>query len=712
MFAMNRTGSEPRQGIARTPLKSRLGVFASLLIVGAVLIAWHLVIRSEGTHWASPLRLGDWLFNLALALTLLVPAWAAGTVIARPLLGQADDPLGDLLAALGIGVGALSLLIFAAGLLHLLYSPLFLAGGIALFALLYRPGLAAGRAQFSDLRAWAAQRPDPPLSTARRVVIVVQAITLLFVCLRNTIPLVGDAPDQDGVTYHLPGPALYLQAHYMMPLPDIPLTNGPSGLEMLAIPGLMADTDTLLKMLNLLFALLLGLATYAFCKRHFPEADARLGVTIFFLPNWIVELMAGTVVDFATAFLLLLGVSDALAWLNRQDTPGAANPMRAGIANDRLLIRAGLLMGLAVSFKLTSGPGIPAAIIVLGAYILIRGKEPILVRVWIAGRAGVLLGVAAVLPVAPWLLKNRIWFHNMLYPAANLDNGGNCTVSANGCTAIASGPGSGALANAATHLWWTITTTGSLYWNFLGPMCLAILILPALRATRPALCFLVVGAALWLWLVPLFYPPRYWIAMVAMAAALCAVGLGEIRRRCGLGPRLFDTLLVLFLLPASLFTLLIAMGLAQRSGAFDLATGKISPYTFLADRVRPYRAIDWVNTHTSPGTEIAMVNSSMGYYLHRPYLNDWYGTRFQQLEGGGAARRADLAQWCATGVRYVVFNHADHEYNADLPAGIHPLAHYAWTRIPGLVQKVAFSWRGVDVLAVSPCQVGGSTASP
>ncbi len=541
--------------------------------------------------------------------------------------------------------------------------------------------------------------------------IIVQVITLIFACLRNTIPLVGDAPDQDGVTYHLPGPALYLQAHHMMPLPDIPLANGPSGLEMLAIPGLMADTATLLKMLNLLFALLLGLATYTFCKRHFPEADARLGVTLFFLPTWIVELMAGTVVDFATAFLLLLGVSDALARLSRQDAPSAAKPWRAVTADDRLLIRAGLLIGFAVSFKLTSGPGIPAAILIVCGGLLLRRDVPILVRLSVAIRAAILVGVAAVLPVAPWLIKNRIWFHNLLYPAANLDNGGNCTVSANGCTAISSGAGGGALAHAATHLWWMIATTGGLYWNFVGPLCLAILVLPAMRVARPALCFLVVGAALWLWLVPLFYPPRYWLAMVAMAAALSAVGLGEISRRFGLRPRLFDTLLVLFLLPASLFTLLIALGLAQRSDAFDLATGKISPYTFLADRVRPYRAIDWVNTHTSPGTEIAMVNSSMGYYLQRPYLNDWFGSRFQQLESGGAARQAVLAQWCAVGVRFAVFNHADHEYNADDAAGIHPLSHYAWTRVPGLVQKVAFSWRGVDVLAVTPCRAGGSTAN-
>jgi hypothetical protein len=314
-----------------------------------------------------------------------------------------------------------------------------------------------------------------------------------------------------------------------------------------------------------------------------------------------------------------------------------------------------------------------------------------------------LLGAAALLPLAPWLLKSRIWFHNALYPAANLDNGSTCAMTNKGCAAIVAGHAGNPASAAISHLWWMVSSTGSLYWNFAGPLAVALLLLPAVRRARPALLFLVVGAILWLWLVPLFYPPRYWLAMLALAAVLTVVALGEAARWMGLRPRLMDTLLLLFLLPASLYTLIIAMGLSQRSGAFDLATGKLSPYSFLADRVRPYRAMDWVNTHAPTGAEVAMVNSTMGYYLRRPYLNDWYGMRFSQLELGGAARRAVLAEWCAAGVRYAVFNHADHEYNQDDLAAIHPVRSYRWVRQANLVRADLFSWRGVDVLAVTPC---------
>ena len=716
-----------RPRIPNLPHKN-LAVSAGLVLVGAGLLALHQFISAQGSRWASPLRLVDWLFTVGFALGLLTLAWSIGGLLRA---GQGDDPLADELAAVGIGGGVLSLVILAAGLCHLLHGWLFASTALVITIALYRPTAARIRRQGAYLRTWRRGRPRPALTAGRRIVVIVQIITLGFVCLRNTIPLIGDAPDLDGVTYHLAGPALYVHAHAIIPLPDIPLANGPSGLEMLAIPGVMAGTDTLLKVLNLLFALLLGLAIHAFSRRHFPRADAGLAVILFYLPTWIVELMAGTVVDFATAFLLLLGAGDALAWLERQrarPVPGAtpsrsdadqlrgpdlgARVSRPASANgDGLLVRAGLLLGFAVSFKLTSGPAIPTAIATLGLCLLVGPGGTIAARLATAVRAGAVLGAAAVLPLAPWLLKSRIWFHNALYPAANLDNGSTCAMTNTSCAAGVAGHAGDPVSTLISHLWWMLSSTGTLYWNFAGPLTVALLLVPTVRRARPALLFLVIGAILWLSLVPLFYPPRYWLAMLALAAVLTAVAVGEAASRMGVRPRLLDTLLLVFLLPASLYTLVIAMGLAQRSGAFDLATGRISPYTFLADRVRPYKAMDWVNTHVPPGAEVAMVNSSLGYYLRRPYLNDWYGTRFSQLEQGGSARRIVLKLWCAAGVHYAIFNHADREYNQDNLAGIHPVRSYRWVRQANLVRADLFSWRGVDVLAVSPCGALASTGA-
>src|SRR5690349_3262761 len=81
---------------------------AALVLIAALLIAVHLLVRAEGPRWASPLVLGEWLFTVCMALALLTVALALGRILARPLLGQADA-LSDHLAALGIGVGALSL---------------------------------------------------------------------------------------------------------------------------------------------------------------------------------------------------------------------------------------------------------------------------------------------------------------------------------------------------------------------------------------------------------------------------------------------------------------------------------------------------------------------------------------------------------------------------------------------------------------------------
>ena len=156
---------------------------------------------------------------------------------------------------------------------------------------------------------------------------------------------------------------------------------------------------------------------------------------------------------------------------------------------------------------------------------------------------------------------------------------------------------------------------------------------------------------------------------------------------------------------ASLWLLVLSIGLAERTNAFELLSGTLSRHEFLVQRVRPYRAMDWVNTHARPATEVATVNMSLGYYLNEPYLNDWFGNRLARLQAGGAARQSELSGWCAAHVSIIVLNRGVHEYNSDSAAGIRPRASFTWLRTPGLGAQVLFTWRGVDVIAVHPCSV-------
>jgi hypothetical protein len=113
--------------------------------------------------------------------------------------------------------------------------------------------------------------------------------------------------------------------------------------------------------------------------------------------------------------------------------------------------------------------------------------------------------------------------------------------------------------------------------------------------------------------------------------------------------------------------------------------------------------MDWVNTHAGETTEVVTVNTSLGYYLQEPYLSDWFGTRLARLQAGGDEMRSELSSWCAANVQIVVLNRGVHEYNSDSAADILSRSSYHWLQTPGLVASFPFTWRGVDVIAVHPC---------
>ncbi len=96
-------------------------------LVGALLIAVHLLVMHQGIRWTSPLLLGDWLFTVAFALATLLYSLDLGRLVFRPLLDLDDDALLDRLAALGLGFGLLFTAILCLGFVRLLYGPVLLA---------------------------------------------------------------------------------------------------------------------------------------------------------------------------------------------------------------------------------------------------------------------------------------------------------------------------------------------------------------------------------------------------------------------------------------------------------------------------------------------------------------------------------------------------------------------------------------------------------
>jgi len=78
MLAVPPSGTIASPSFPGKPLGSAPAIAGALALVGAGLIGWHAYIHAQGPRWASPLRVGDWFFNLGLGLGLLALAWSIG----------------------------------------------------------------------------------------------------------------------------------------------------------------------------------------------------------------------------------------------------------------------------------------------------------------------------------------------------------------------------------------------------------------------------------------------------------------------------------------------------------------------------------------------------------------------------------------------------------------------------------------------------------
>ena len=637
--------------------------------------------------------------------------------------------------------------------------------------------------------------PSAP-TLPQRLALLVLLLTVPSVLLRTAAPVT----EWDAVIYHLASLKLYLAANGIIPLPDLPPANEPSGAEMLLLPSLMAGADGVGKLLNPICALLMGIATYNLGRRYLGSSSAWIGVLLFFSPLWLQLVLPLTLTDFASSLLGLLAVADVADWTRRTahtdpsphphlqhttppnatsshpDPSGSGSPPsspssykssmhaaeqpapaapesvapnpptavapslpfdrsrrphghsrssrrpHAAAHSDRLLIRAGLFAGLSVSFKLTSAPAIPTLAITIGLAALLVCRGTPLARLLWATRNGTLATVAAAIPLAPWLLKTRYFFGHFFYAVSvQVSN------PSDGVIVASTAP------SRLDHTLWVATTFCGLLWNHLGPLSLALFIAPLLLRRpeqRALLAYFLIGSILWLLLVPYYEPPRYFISLVALAAALIAGSLGAALTALAAlrplptapatehsatspphhpsghttAPQLLPLLLGGFLVLQALPGLFLGLRFFDDAQARAVATGRLSRHDYLAAHLPAYLALIYANDHLPTTARIALVNVVSGYYLDRPHLNEWYGTTLTALQAGDASRDAVRASWCQGRYTYLILDRADGSLDNNTRTGVHPRTTFTWLRIPGLAPRLLYTARAVDVYAIHPCR--------
>jgi hypothetical protein len=390
-------------------------------------------------------------------------------------------------------------------------------------------------------------------------------------------------------------------------------------------------------------------------------------------------------------------------------------------------------------------PELAAAGLIAGMAPLIHDGWPAAARVGYAVRSGMVLGLAAALPLAPWLLKSLIMFGTPFYPT------GVAVTESAAPVNPALGSTTGGTVSHFAHIQSIVDTLGTTYWHYVTPLSPLLFLAPFVLRRRVggvALMVILACAVISLLFVPLYLPPRYWLGLIALSdavtAAVFAALCSRLKHQAGrllfgvlltlnttlwlaavpLGPTSVDGLIaagtgevvvlvvmvilqlrlprrallefpvVALLCLGTLISIFVNLRDSTKYQYFAVAVGSVSREAYVTRNNWYYPAIEWANRNLPRNAKIVLVNLVAGYYVDPEYLDDWYNIRIIALEAGPATRRAQLATWCGSGIRYAIF---DSGMYLDNPHA------YRWTHTPGLASRLLFTANRVQVLALTPC---------
>lgn len=380
--------SAPRVGRKRYGRLLRWLAGAPLLL-GVTLAHIHIV--SQPASYRGPLLIADHLFAIALAVAILVVCASVGRFTLTRVRLEFQHPLETLLFSIVGGAAILSISILVCGFFSLLQTPiiallLLLAGVVARSELAELPRLCSGSLAY--LRR---HRGHIALG-------VTGALVFWFVAAVLLVQAVAPPTDWDSLMYHLQIPQQFLDAGRIL-VPEDNLHIAFVGLvHMLYVPCLALQCPGAAAVLSVLFALLLGLATFSLAARFLNNETASFTLSTLWAATSILLVAITPRVDVALALYLLLAQYALLIALS--DSGRTAH-----------LYLAALLLGFAVGIKYHTLVYV-LALAPLIAWVA-RTRSSTLTG---ALRPLTLFGLIFVAGAAPWLVKNWLLLEAPLYP--------------------------------------------------------------------------------------------------------------------------------------------------------------------------------------------------------------------------------------------------------------------------------------------------------
>ncbi len=354
-------------------MNPKLKQWAVLALMGWVLVIGVAFLRSNPIFLA--VLTGAWEIGRRILVLagIVLGALGLGQRL-LPLIG-APPPAGVRLFALGLGLGAWSLLIFFIGLIGGWYAPVAWVITIAFIGLNW-PELKQMRGGLS-------------LEVDRRLLVLLVFQLAISFALCIVPPFAKDA-----LVYHLAIPKLYLQHHHVVPIEENIYSFFPMGTEMFFIWGMMLDGDRLPGLFHFFFGVLTLFAMEGM-SRTLKLRTPPLVNSLFLWSVPSVALVATyPYVDLAMVFFTTLTLWSFGFWIDSGRSEG--------------ITFAGLFCGFAIGTKYTGF----FLFVLLALLILFHSRSLVRQGYELSLRFFIL----ALLVASPWLIKNWWLTGNPVFP--------------------------------------------------------------------------------------------------------------------------------------------------------------------------------------------------------------------------------------------------------------------------------------------------------
>lgn len=532
-------------------------------------------------------------FDLAFAALVLSSALGVGRVVLRRVGLLLGSTVEQDVFALGIGLGVMTQLLVALGLLRLLYAPLLIALLVVLAGVVSREvRIAVGQ--------WRARwLVRTPLSRLERGLVAGMALLALPVGIRALTPPTA----YDALMYHLVAPKAFLGAHALTPLFENISANSPLALDLLAVLGFSAGSEVLLQLVQFALVVVLAASIFEFAACRFGRMTGILAAAIFTSIPLVGVLAGWAYLDMGWILYEWLGVYAFWNWVERR-------------RGEWLLVGA-VALGLALSNKYLALQG--ASILTLAVGVASWGNG------WkSAVRNSVVLSAVAALVAAPWYLKNWVWLGNPVYPyflgGANYDA---LRQQLNSYYVSAYGLGRDAMSYFLLP-WNIFAQPVEFGGESIGSPSYCFWLLPfylALPKSRVVNVLLVLSGLRFGWWAIGAQELRYLLVVYPLLSIASAYVVSQaLARWTKPFVRAEVGLLLLVILGTGL--LVQWQYLWRQREALAFLSGAMSRAEFLRASLNPYAATEFVNRVLPAEAKILAIGDGRGYYFEREFISD------------------------------------------------------------------------------------------